>query len=333
MKDSGIQWTTHTFNPWVGCQRVSPGCEHCYAETRDGRFHGGKHWGPKGERQVTSAAIWRQPKQWNDEAAAAGVRARVFCASLADVFEDRPELVDPRARLFDLIGQTPWLDWQLLTKRPENMVRLAPASWVEGWPVNVWAGTTLEDQKRADERIPHLLGVPAKVRFLSCEPLLGAVDLTRWVHRNWCGFCFGRGHTHGADVGIVRDGKRLCGEEYSMGWCGSPLGSLVNWVIVGGESGPSARPFDVAWARSLVRQCRDASVPVFVKQLGARPETSRVSDQRDDGAAEKQTEIQNERGEDDLTFPIVGLRDRKGGSMEEWPADLRVREFPEVTRG
>lgn len=304
MRDSGIQWTTHTFNPWVGCQRVSPGCENCYAETRDNRFHAGRHWGPGGTRQVTSEAIWRQPEKWNDEASEADVRARVFCASLADVFEDRPELVKPRERLFALIARTPNLDWQLLTKRPENMVRLAPPSWAKGWPNNVWAGTTVEDQRRADERIPHLLNVPARVRFLSCEPLLGPVDLSAY---------FG-----GAYVALPGDRIE---PNYNFG---------IHWVIVGGESGPGARPFDVAWARSIVAQCRAASVPVFVKQLGARPETSRVADQFDEDAAEKQTEIQNERGEDDLAFPIVGLRDRKGGLMEEWPEDLRVREFPEV---
>ena len=316
MRDSGIQWTTHTFNPWVGCQRVSPGCENCYAETRDGRFHGGKHWGPKGERQVTSAAIWRQPEKWNDEASEADVRARVFCASLADVFEDRPELVKPRERLFALIARTPNLDWQLLTKRPENMVRLAPPSWAKGWPNNVWAGTTVEDQRRADERIPHLLNVPARVRFLSCEPLLGAVDLGRWIERidhcrNACGAenspqtsdrcpeC-GRDGTLIATWGEAQAAKLRDGTRYEE----HPIddGPPLHWVIVGGESGPGARPFDVSWARSILSQCREASVPVFVKQLGSVP----------------------------VGLDAGMLTTKKGGDPAEWPEDLRVREFPEV---
>ncbi|HEY7770469.1 DUF5131 family protein [Longimicrobium sp.] len=195
-----IEWCDHTFNPWIGCQRVSPGCVNCYAEhtntyVRVQRAGGNELWGPKGARHVTSDANWRKPLAWNRLAAGnrttawaldkVHVRPRVFCASLADVFEDRPDLVAPRARLFALIQATPELDWLLLTKRPENMVRLAQASGWEGdWPANVWAGCTVEDQQRADERIAHLLAVPAAVRFLSCEPLLGPVDLKGSLYRN-----------------------------------------------------------------------------------------------------------------------------------------------------
>lgn len=172
-----IEWTDRTFNPWQGCRRVSPGCEHCYAEARDVRFDGGKHWGPRGERRVTSAANWRQPIQWNREAKAIGVRDRVFCASLADVFEDRRDLDEPRALLWGVILATPHLDWLLLTKRPQNVRGMVPSAWRDAWPRNVWIGTTVEDQKRADERIPVLLTIPAPVRFLSMEPLLERVDL------------------------------------------------------------------------------------------------------------------------------------------------------------
>src|SRR5262245_52074261 len=174
-KDSGIEWTHHTFNPWWGCMKVSPGCEHCYAETFSIRV-GKKVWGPKADRRFFGDAHWAEPLKWNAVAARAGERHRVFCASMADVFEDRRELDGHRARLWRLIAATPHLDWLLLTKRPENLARMLPwySHWEnrvafepdEPWP-NVWLGTTVEDQQRADERIPHLLRSPAAVRFLS----------------------------------------------------------------------------------------------------------------------------------------------------------------------
>lgn len=315
-ENSKIQWTHHTHNPWVGCKRVSPGCERCYAEAYDKRVGGAVdpstgakalRWGPKAPRIRTSPANWRKPLRWDAEAKAAGERRRVFCASLADVFEDRHELGPWRLELLDLIRLTPALDWLLLTKRPHlvrpllsaaiDESRVAPwdtaavVDWVQGWldgrpPPNVWLGTTVEDQRRAHERVPELLAVPAAVRFLSCEPLLEAVDLRRWLDQPWA--------VHGDD-GRPR---------------AAPNRTRPDWVIVGGESGPGARPFDVAWARSLVRQCRAAGVASFVKQLGSRPIET-----------------------DSARFPPLGfrrlpLRDHAGGDMAEWPADLRVREFP-----
>lgn len=171
--ETKIEWCDHTFNPWIGCTKVSPGCANCYAAvntfTRAQRAHGRELWGPDAARHVTSEAKWREPIRWDAAAKAAGIRRRVFCASMADVFEDRPDLAEPRARLAYVIGKTPNLDWLLLTKRPENIARL----WItDVVPPNVWLGTTVEDQERADERIPHLLAVPAAVRFLSVEPLL-----------------------------------------------------------------------------------------------------------------------------------------------------------------
>lgn len=253
-ENSKISWTHHTFNPWWGCQRVSPGCENCYAEALDKRVGGAVvdgvkrlRWGPKAPRVRTSAANWKEPLKWNRKAAAEGVRKRVFCASMADVFEDRAELVPWRADLFAMIEATPALDWLMLTKRPENISRLMPAF---GWPVsNVWLGTTVEDQRRADERIPELLKVPAAVRFLSCEPLIDSVDLTRWL----------RFERHG-------DGRGMGG-----GW---PIGPAIDWVIIGGESGGRARSFHTDWAHDLVEQCRAAGVAPFVKQLGTNPVAS-----------------------------------------------------------
>jgi protein gp37 len=178
-EESAISWTDATFNPWMGCARVSPACENCYAETLVTTRMRLPVWGPPKTtaRKRTAAANWAKPRAWDRAAAKAGRRTKVFCASLADVFEDHPALPEWRADLFELIEATPHLDWLLLTKRPQHMARFAPKRWADGWPANVWAGCTVEDQRRADERVPHLLRVPAAVRFLSCEPLLGPVDL------------------------------------------------------------------------------------------------------------------------------------------------------------
>src|SRR5688572_9500335 len=171
-KDSKIEWTHHTFNPWWGCTKVSPGCKHCYAESW-ARRTGREIWGPRADRRELSEAYWRQQLAWNAVARRSGKRTRLFCASMADVFEDRRDLDGKRDRLWPLIEATPDLDWLLLTKRPQNMRRLAP--W-KAWPRNVWAGTTAENQKWAQKRIPELLEVPAVVHFISAEPLLGPLD-------------------------------------------------------------------------------------------------------------------------------------------------------------
>ncbi len=174
--NSKIEWTHHTMNPWIGCSKVSAGCQHCYAETLENRW--GRGWGPTSPRRRTSKDYWKQPYKWNIEAAAAGERHRVFCASMADVGEDLPDLVEARRDLSIIIERTPHLDWLLLTKRPENMGRLF-ARWngIGGWPQNVWVGTSVEDQAACDKRLPELLKIPSHTRFLSCEPLIGPVDL------------------------------------------------------------------------------------------------------------------------------------------------------------
>jgi protein gp37 len=162
-ENSKIEWTTHTFNPWIGCQKVSPGCDHCYAEAMmDHRYHK-VQWGPHGERKRTSEA-----------ARLTGERPRVFCASLADVFDNKVP-ADWRSNLFDLIAETPELDWLLLTKRPENMTKMLPPGWDAGWP-NIWIGTTAENQEQATRRGRILRDIPARVRFLSCEPLLSEIS-------------------------------------------------------------------------------------------------------------------------------------------------------------
>lgn len=244
-EQTGISWADHTFNPWRGCEKVSEACRYCYAERlsqRNPNVLG--EWGPNGKRVVAADSTWREPLKWDRKAQAAGERRRVFCASIADVFEDRTDLVAPRARLFDLIRETPHLDWLLLTKRPENIAEMLPEDWGEwGWP-NAWLGVSVEDQEAAEERIPKLLSVPAALRFLSCEPLLGPVDLVKATGcAAWDGSC---------EIGLE----------------GVPTSGLVDWVIVGGESGPKARPMHPDWARGLRDQCVSAGVPFFFKQWG-----------------------------------------------------------------
>lgn len=221
---------TTRFNPWRGCVKISAGCAHCYAETlshRNPTVLG--IWGDHGTRVIASESAWREPLKWDKAARNAGERHRVFCASLADVFEDRPELVAPRVRLFHLIQETPNLDWLLLTKRPENVTRFlggqgVPRSWAEPMPPNIWAGTSVENRKHGLPRMEVLKGIPSAVRFLSVEPLLedlGDIDLT----------------------GIA-------------------------WVICGGESGPGARPMHPIWVRRLRDQCVAQGVAFFFKQHG-----------------------------------------------------------------
>lgn len=241
---TGIAWTDHTFNPWIGCAKVAPECAHCYAEGYGQRF--GVAWGPQGTRRRTSESNWKEPLRWDRAARRDGVRRRVFCASLADVFEDRADLLTWRRDLFALIDRCHNLDWLLLTKRPENVHDMVPA-----WPRNAWLGASAGTNATLTRALPDLIDVPGpRVRFLSAEPLL---------------------------------------ERIHIPYLGEPR--VIDWVIVGGESGPRARPCSVEWIRSIVRQCKSAGVPVFVKQI-------RLAD---------------------------GILRH---DPREWPGDLRVREWP-----
>jgi len=226
-KNSHIEWTNHTFNPWWGCHKVSSACDNCYAEAWAKRV-GQTLWGLEAPRRFFGDSHWREPIKWDQEAKASGKRARVFCASMADVFEHRTDLQQSRTRLWTLIEQTPNLDWLLLTKRPQHILSLTP--WGDDWPANVWIGTSTENQKIAELRLPHLLSVPAAVRFLSCEPLLGPLDLRSWFNRR----------------------------SYNP----------IDWVIVGGESGAHSRPMHPDWAVGLLHQCLRAQVPFHFKQWG-----------------------------------------------------------------
>lgn len=171
---TSISWTDHTFNPWIGCQKVSPGCDNCYAEALMDKRWGKVQWGPHGERKRTSAANWKLPLRWDRAAAAAGKRAKVFCASLADWLDNQVPR-EWRYNLWELIDATPNLNWLLLTKRIENYHALAP--WhLNRYPKNVWLGITAEDQKHYDRRMKILVTIPAALRFVSYEPALGPIE-------------------------------------------------------------------------------------------------------------------------------------------------------------
>lgn len=321
MGKTSIEWTRGddgsagaTWNPIRGCSRLSPGCggaNHqggCYAEKIAARFsgpgqpfegfaersaHGGRWTGKMGlvDDMLTLPLRWKKPR-------------RVFVNSMSDLFhENLPD--DAIDKVFAVMALAPQHTFQVLTKRADRMrdyctridkepvrdtVRRIVAAWPGNAPVpheivfplpNVWLGVSVEDQERADERIPDLLATPAAIRFLSCEPLLGPVDLMEVIPN-------------------------------PMIW--SPVHGmtrLLDWVIVGGESGPNSRPFALEWARSIVAQCKAVGVSCFMKQLGAKP-VDRPSPQ--------------------FCHEPIKLQDRKGGDWSEWPTDLRVREFPQVAR-
>ena len=273
-ENSTIEWTDHTVNFWWGCAKVSPACAHCYAEALDKRYLGWPrkqdeprvntlHWGTDASRLLRVEAARREALRYERQAVKEGRRFRVFTNSMADFFEDRRDLDGARLEALEVIRQTPHLDWLILTKRPEKIRELLQRAydctgdpelyrWLGEWingnpPANVWLGTTVEDQERADQRIPHLLKVPAAVRFLSCEPLLGPLAL-RPVD----------------DFSDNGHGRRWLGGPS----CNAASSPGIDWVICGGESGPHARPMHPDWARGLRDQCAAAGVPFLFKQWG-----------------------------------------------------------------
>lgn len=269
---TGIEWTDSTFNPWWGCTKISPACDNCYAADLDKRT-GGDHWGNVPRRR-TSEKNWNDPRRWQKAAdvfmGAYGRKRRVFCASMADVFDNQVP-TEWRDDLWSLISECPDLDWLLLTKRPQNIGGMLPEFWdeVKG---HVWLGTTIEDQQRADQNIPHLLKHDSAVRFLSCEPMVGAIDL--------------------AHVAYSMRGFGPLWAEPLTGWTRAQghgyrerdLPNKINWVIAGGESGPHARVADPAWFRQLRDQCAEAGVPFLFKQWGNWDENMQhVRDKKDAG--------------------------------------------------
>ncbi|HKY81687.1 MAG TPA: phage Gp37/Gp68 family protein [Sphingobium sp.] len=223
-ENTKIEWAHHTFNPWIGCTKVGPGCDNCYAADLS-KVRLGVPWGPGEPRRHTAASTWKQPRAWNNRAAKLGIRYRVFCASLADVFDNEVP-AEWRAELFQLIRETPHLDWLLVTKRIGNAVKMAEAAG--GLPDNVWLGATMVNQAEWDRdiwKLKHAVEhLGARYSFVSIEPLLGPINPS--------------------------------------------VAELPDWVIVGGESGPRARPMHPDWARSLRDQCDAAGVPFLFKQWG-----------------------------------------------------------------
>jgi len=342
-ENTKIQWCDHTFNPWIGCAKVSSGCANCYAENLMATRYGRVKWGKGQPRSRTSAANWKLPLKWNarpwicsscgwsdTDALKEGRwhrcpncpddrqhfhKARVFCASLADWLDDEVPIEWLTDLLF-LIYKTPNLDWLLLSKRPENFLprvteaqtkrsgiiekakgysELAMfAAWLEFWrtgaevPGNVWIGTSVEDQQRADERIPHLLKIPARVRFLSVEPMLEPISLT--------------------------------GFDHLISW----ERATIRWVIFGGESGKCARPCHLEWISEGVRQCRAAGIAPFVKQLGADCRTNNLNLYD----LPESTDFEPSGCMEGPAPCGILLKDKKGGDMEEWPEELCVRKFP-----
>lgn len=263
-----IEWADSTFNPWIGCTKVGPGCDHCYAEADfDLRKHRAK-WGPGNPRSRTSATNWKKPLQWQKQhvefQGVHGRRRRVFCASLADVFDnDVPR--QWRQDLFDLILATPDLDWLLLTKRIGNVRKMLNEIAVCRGALltsndeyrlqkNIWIGATICNQEEADRNIPKLLATPAAVRFVSMEPLLGMVDLSSYLRPKFR-------------------------PSEDPDW--QDLHGPLDWVVAGGESGTNARPMHPEWAASLHNQCAAAGVPYLFKQWGEwMPEANLTHAQR-----------------------------------------------------
>lgn len=360
-ENSAIEWTDNTFNPWIGCSKVHSGCTHCYAEDQFDRRRHHARWGVNGTRVLTTPEYWRKPLRWNAEAAKAGQRIKVFCGSLCDVFEDWngpllnsrgnraaierisgkdclyylhldatlpsetrwATMQDIRRMLFELIDDTPHLDWQLLTKRPENIARFwmhnAPCSLCNGWDANcsgdghllgyranVWLGTSISDQASADAQIPELLKCRdlSPVLFLSCEPLLGPIELTLIGSSDPTCYPF---------YDCLR-GKEAPGPIVMHGY--------IDWVIAGGESGPNARECHPAWIRGLRDNCHAVGLPFFFKQWGEWAAT-----ELDPRTMPLPTELESFRDqiETSVTFEKVG-KTAAGNTLD----GLQHLAFPEV---
>lgn len=313
-QNTGIQWTDATWNPIRGCSRVSEGCRNCYAERMAARFNGKgmPYEGLAIRSEITTSKTFKS-SSWTGEVRFIEEHLedplhwkkprRIFVNSMSDLFHEKVSDA-VITTIFDVMNRSRRHTFQILTKRPKRMMEFLseyPPGLKDSMKIlrsqmplpNVWLGVSVEDQKTADERIPLLLQTPAAVRFISYEPALGPVT-PRGITKGWC-------PTH----------------DFPGGFCHGPCKDDVrlDWVIVGGESGPGARPFYIQWARDIIGQCKEAGIPVFLKQLGAQPFD----------VCKKEHCLEPVRKHNSV-FP---LKDRKGGDWSEWPEDLRVREFPE----
>lgn len=259
VENSKIEWTDHTFCPWYGCQKIGPGCDHCYAEDLDLRqgFTGdGVRWGPKAERQLAAKPNWDRVVTWNHKAGERGVREKVFVASRADVFDNHKSiLLEWRMRLAELVLACPNLDFLFLTKRAGNVGPLLKVMFPEGSPDNLWIGLTVVTQKEAERDLPDLLAAKAdlgiKRVFLSMEPLIERVNLTALGTE---------GSTRPATLNALTGETTLNGRSVPL--------PAIDWVIVGGETGKDARPMHIDWVRDLRDQCEAAGTPFLFKQWG-----------------------------------------------------------------
>jgi len=264
-----IQWTSASWNPWHGCRKVSDGCKFCYMYRDKSRY------GQDPTKVVRSKTTFNQPLKMTEP-------SLIFTCSWSDWFiEDADEW---RGEAWRIIKDTPHHTYQILTKRPENILKRLPDDWNKGYE-NVWLGVSVENQKTADERIPLILNVPARIRFLSCEPLLEEITLEDFLP-----YCFAHGIKRVWDFCLK---SAHYGDEFVK----------PDWIIIGGESGNHQgkfqfRPCEIEWIENIVRQCKSAGVPVFVKQLGTY-----LSDK-------------------------MNLKDSHGGDISEFPEHLQIREFP-----
>jgi protein gp37 len=261
---TGIAWCHHTFNPWWGCVKVSPACDHCYAEAWAKRT-GLPVWGHRAPRRLFGDAHWNEPLKWNHKAEQAGERRRVFCGSMCDVMEAHPDpvvarqLETARLRLYSLIEETSWLDWLLLTKRPQNFPRFLPPAWLQQPRFNVWLLTTVESQEYM-WRVVELLRVPAVIHGCSYEPALGAANFAPHLApvATVCGLDGIRPRTAAAVAPIARAAIKGQGSRY------------LDWLICGSESGPKARPSPLDYFRSARDQCQATGTSFFMKQITER---------------------------------------------------------------
>ncbi len=303
--NSRIPWCDHTFNAWMGCEKISPACKYCYAAAWADRFHLDV-WGRDSPRKMTSDGKWKEPGTWNNAAVKAGTWPRVFVNSLSDVFEVHPDAAAGRERLWPLVRRCYHLTWMFLTKRPENIQAMLPED-LRGRS-NVWVGVTVESPEYL-WRIDRLTEIDCGVRFVSFEPLLEEVSLWRT-----CEDCDGRGHYGRVEHGIQYEGQR--GQTAACDVCGGRghIFPEIDWAIIGGESkqqGIEPRKFCIGWADALVVQCRKAYVPVFMKQLGDKAYEVRPHPIK--------------RGES-VNVPVgAGYH---GEDFEKFPKRLQIRELP-----